>query len=96
VQIVDGSRRGSRTIEHIGSAHDELELEALKAAARQRPAGGQAELELGLEASISAAAVSSARALQIASSWMGHLWDGLSSAYDLLGFARVAGGDEVF
>jgi len=27
---------------------------------------------------------------------MGHLWDGLSRAYDLLGFARAAGGDEVF
>lgn len=99
VQIVHGSRRGARTIEHIGSAHDDLELEALKAAARQRLAGGQAELELGLEASTSAAAVSaagSARPLQIASSRMGHLWDGLSSAYDLLGFARAAGGDEVF
>jgi hypothetical protein len=99
VQIVHGSRRGARTIEHIGSAHDELELEALKAAARQRLAGGQVELELGLETSISAAVVSevvSARPLPIASSRMGHLWDGLSSAYDLLGFARAAGGDEVF
>ena len=27
---------------------------------------------------------------------MGHLWDGLSSAYDTLGFDRAAGGDEVF
>jgi hypothetical protein len=99
VQVVRGSRRGARTIEHIGSAHDELELEALKVAARQRLAGGQEELELGLEASASAVAVSaagSARPLQIASSRMGHLWDGLSSAYDLLGFARAAGGDEVF
>jgi Transposase DDE domain len=100
VQIVHGSRRGARTIEHVGSAHDELELEALKAAARQRLAGGQAELDLGLEALISAATVSSvgpsARPLEIASSRMGHLWDGLSSAYDLLGFDRAAGGDEVF
>lgn len=95
MQIVHGSRRGSRTIEHIGSAHDDLELEALKVAARQRLAGGQAELDLGLEASVSAAAVS-AKPLQIASSRMGHLWDGLSSAYDLLGFPRAAGGDEVF
>jgi len=52
VQIVHGSRRGSRTIEHVGSAHDEAELEALKAAARQRLAGGQAELDLGLEAAL--------------------------------------------
>jgi hypothetical protein len=49
VQIVHGSRRGARTIEHVGSAHDELELEALKAAARQRLAAGQAQLDLGLD-----------------------------------------------
>jgi hypothetical protein len=34
VQIAGSSRRGSRNIEHIGSAHDDAELEALKAAAR--------------------------------------------------------------
>jgi hypothetical protein len=96
VQIVHGSRRGARTIEHVGSAHDELELEALKAAARQRLAGGQAELDLGLGGSVNAAAGPSARPLEIASSRMGHLWDGLSSAYDLLGFGRAVGGDEVF
>src|SRR5581483_9898984 len=40
VQVVWSSRRGSREIEHIGSAHDEAELEALRAAAAQagRPA----------------------------------------------------------
>src|SRR5215470_11387769 len=27
---------------------------------------------------------------------MGHLWDALSLAYDVLGFNRAAGGDEVF
>jgi hypothetical protein len=40
VQVVYSSRRGSREIEHLGSAHDEAELEALKAAARQSSAGG--------------------------------------------------------
>jgi hypothetical protein len=49
VQIVHSSRRGSRDIEHIGSAHDEAELEVLKAVARQRLAAGQGELDLGLE-----------------------------------------------
>jgi 1,2-phenylacetyl-CoA epoxidase PaaB subunit len=44
VQIVYSSRRGSRDFEHVGSVHDEAELEALKAAARQRMAGGQGEL----------------------------------------------------
>jgi hypothetical protein len=36
VQIVHSSRRGSRDIEHIGSAHDDAELELLTAVARQR------------------------------------------------------------
>jgi succinate dehydrogenase flavin-adding protein (antitoxin of CptAB toxin-antitoxin module) len=34
-QIVWSSRRGSREIDHIGSAHDDAQLELLKAA-RQR------------------------------------------------------------
>lgn len=34
--IVHSSRRGAHDIEHLGSAHDEDELEALKAAAVQR------------------------------------------------------------
>jgi PadR family transcriptional regulator len=50
VQIVHSSRRGSRNIEHIGSAHDDAELELLKAAARQRLAAGQGELDPGLAA----------------------------------------------
>ena len=49
VQIVHSSRRGSRDIEHLGSAHDDAELELLKAAARQRIAAGQGELDLGLD-----------------------------------------------
>jgi hypothetical protein len=36
VQVVYSKRRGARRMEHIGSAHDEQEVEALKAAARQR------------------------------------------------------------
>ena len=54
VQIVYSSHRGSREIEHIGSAHDDAELELLKAVARQRLAAGQGELDLGLEAAAAA------------------------------------------
>ncbi|WP_241999422.1 MULTISPECIES: IS1634 family transposase [Kribbella] len=93
VQIVYSSRRGSRDIEHLGSAHDGEELEALKAVARQRIAEGQAELDLGLSV---AEAASSGGPLEIASSRMRHLWDALCGAYDVLGFAAAAGGDEVF
>jgi hypothetical protein len=40
--------RPLRNLEHSGSAHDDAELEALTAAARQRLAAGQMELDLGL------------------------------------------------
>jgi len=82
VQIVWTSRRGSRNIEHISSAHDDRELEALKAAARQRLAGGQGEFDLGV------GGPGPSGPLEIASSRMGHLWDALSRAYDAIGFRR--------
>jgi hypothetical protein len=94
VQIVHGSRRGARRIEHLGSAHDDLELEALKAAARQRLAGGQGELELGLDAA--ALAATGSAPLPITSSQMSHLWQALGIVYEVLGFDRAVGGDEVF
>jgi hypothetical protein len=90
VQIVWSSRRGSRSIEHLGSAHDEAGVAALKAAAAQRLAAGQAALDLGL------AQRSEAEPLPITSSRAGHLWDALCRAYDILGFGAAAGGDEVF
>ena len=90
VQIVYSNRRGSRRMEHLGSAHDEAELEALKAAARQRLAAGQSELELGLDA------VSAAGPLEIVSSRMGHLWDALRRAYRALGLEAATGADPVF
>lgn len=94
VQIVHSSRRGSRDIEHVGSAHDEAELAALKAAAAQRLIAGQGVLELGLDAAVDAVAGSGP--LQIVSSRAGHLWDALARAYDTLGFTAATGGDEVF
>jgi hypothetical protein len=39
VQVVWSSRRGSRRIEHVGSAHDEAELAALKSVAAGRRTG---------------------------------------------------------
>lgn len=93
IQIVHSSRRGSRKIEHIGSAHTPEEVEALKAVAKQRLEQGQAEFDLGLEV---AAAAASGGPLEIVGSRMGHLWDALSRAYDALGFDQAAGGDEVF
>jgi Transposase DDE domain len=94
VQIVHASRRGSREIEHIGSAHDEQELEALKEVARQRLVRGQGEFDLGLDTA--AAAAASSGPLPISSSRMSHLWDALCRAYEAVGFAEAAAGDEVF
>jgi hypothetical protein len=71
VQIMHSTRRGSRDIEHLGSAHDESELEALKVAAQRRIAAGQAELDLGLDAAVGSGP------LEIVSSRMSHLWDAL-------------------
>ena len=90
VQIVYSSRRGSRQIEHLGSAHTAAEVELLKAAARQKLAAGQGVLDLGLDAGAAGGP------LPITSSRMGCLLDALAHAYDVLGFGQAAGGDEVF
>ena len=90
VQIVWSSRRGSRSIEHLGSAHDEAQVEALKAAAAQRLAEGQGTLDLGLNT-----AGVDGDPLEILSSQSSHLWDGLCRTYGVLGFDAVLAGDEV-
>jgi hypothetical protein len=91
VQIVWSSRRGARSIEHVGSAHDAVELQALKTAAARRLSGGQQTLELEVgDTEIDGAP------LEIVSSRMACLWDGLCSAYVRLGLDRAAGHDEVF
>jgi hypothetical protein len=96
VQIVYSSHRGSRDIEHIGSAHDDVELELLKAVARQRLAAGQGVLDLGLEPTEPAGKSAGGGPLPITASRMEHLLDALAHAYRVLGFDRAAGGDEVF
>jgi hypothetical protein len=65
-------------------------VELLKAAARQRLAAGQGELDLGLEAGAPGGP------LPITSSRMGHLVEALAHGYRVLGLDGAAGGDEVF
>jgi hypothetical protein len=103
VQIVHSSRRGSRDIEHIGSAHDDAELEVLRAVAAQRLAAGQEELDLGLDVGLERAEPTAPTVprvgggpLPITSSRAGHLWDALAHAYRVLGFEQAADGDDVF
>jgi len=90
VQIVWSWRRGSRSIEHIGSAHDEVELAALKTAAAARLAAGQAGLDLGPSGGVGLGTS------PITSSHMSHLWNALCVAYRVLGFEPAAKGDNVF
>jgi hypothetical protein len=92
VQIVHSQHRGTRDIEHIGSAHTDADLELLKAVARQRIAGGQGELDLRLPGG----PANQGGALPITSSRMGHLLDAVSCGYEALGFAAATGRDEVF
>jgi len=92
VQIVYSMRRGSRRIEHLGSGHDDAEVEALKAAARQRLAAGQAVLDLDVDGAGSPAPAPA----RIVSSRAGHLWDALERAYDSLGFDAATKADVVF
>ena len=94
VQIVYSSSRGSRQIEHLGSARDDAGVELLKTAAQQRLAAGQSELDLGLTTSLDAAPAGGP--LPITASRMGHLWDGLEHAYRVLGFEVATGKDKVF
>ncbi len=88
VQIVHSNRRGSRNIEHIGSAHTEDELAALKEVAAKRLTAGQTELDLGL--------ATTSGPLPIQSSRMQVLWDTLAAVYIDLGFDSAAKRDSVF
>lgn len=90
VQVVWSSRRGSRRIEHIGSAHDGAEVAVLKAAAAQRLAAGQQVLDLGVAGS------AGTEPLPITSSRAAHLWEALCTAYRVLGFESATKGDTVF
>jgi hypothetical protein len=90
VQIVHSLHRGSRDIEHLGSAHTAAEVELLKAAGRQKLAAGQSVLDLGLDAGAQGGT------LPIVSSQVECLAGALSRGYDALGLAAAAGGDEVF
>ena len=90
VQVVWRSRRGSRQIEHLGSAHTAAEVEVLKAVAAQRIAAGQDELPLEV------AATQEPMGLEITSSRMGRLLDAIAAVYRQLGFDKACGRDMVF
>lgn len=99
VQIVYSNRRGARDIEHLGSAHTAAEVEALKAAGRQRMRAGQGELNLDLGAAArdaGAAGAAGGGPLPITAMRMGPLWQALERGYQVLGFPAAAGAEQVF
>ena len=102
VQIVRSSRKGARGIEHIGSAHDDAELAALKEVARQRLNAGQLSFDLpGLNSENDAGSAPHEPAgagcvAPIASNRMGVLLEALKAAWKAVGLDRLDGADEVF
>jgi hypothetical protein len=88
VQIVHSNRRGSREIEHIGSAHTPGEVEVLKTVAQQRLHLDQDVLDFG------DGQLGDDEA-PIVSSQARHLWETLDTAYRVLGLDRACD-DEVF
>ena len=102
VQIVHSSRKGARSIEHIGSAHDDAELAVLKEVARQRLNAGQLSFDLpGLNSENDAGSAPQEPAgtgcvAPIASNRMGVLLEALEVAWKAVGLDRLDGADEVF
>ena len=88
VQIVYSNRRGSREIEHIGSAHSPGEVEVLKTVAQQRLHANQDTLDFG------DGQLGDAEA-PIVASQARHLWETLTTAYQVLGLDRACP-DETF
>lgn len=97
VQIVEKRRGVRRNVEHVGSAHDGVELAVLVHVAQERLLAGQQVLDLGLDAvtdpeapagaSLGGQAVVTGTASQV-------LWQVLTDAYARLGFDVL--GDEAF
>ena len=102
MQIVHSSRKGARSIEHIGSAHDDAELAVLKEVARQRLNAGQLSFDLpGLNSENDAGSAPHEPAgagcvAPIASNRMGVLLEALETAWKAVGLDRLDGADEVF
>ena len=97
MQIVHFSQKGARSIEHIGSAHDDAELAVLKEVARQRLNAGQLSVDLpglsgmnvagsGPQAPAGAECVAS-----ITFKRMGVLLEALETAWKAVGLDRLDG-----
>ena len=97
VQIVEKRRGVRRIVEHVGSAHDEVELAVLVQVARARLHAGQQVLDLGLDAVTDPevpAGAGPAGQVVVTGTASQVLWQVLTDAYAQLGFDVL--GDEAF
>ncbi|WP_042440057.1 IS1634 family transposase [Corynebacterium halotolerans] len=95
VQVVYSERRGSKQMQHLGSAHTPEDLAALKAKAQRLVDGDQMSFDLGVDTT--PAGTGSANApVPVTSERAGHLIEAITSAYRVLRLDGAAGYDEVF
>jgi hypothetical protein len=87
VQVVWSKRGRKLDLEHVGSAHDEVQLAALLQEAQRRMHKGQDELDFGLGEARPAG-------FRIVSSGSDRLWVALCSAWRRIGFTGVLPGRE--
>lgn len=90
MQIVEKNHGTRRIVEHLGSAHTPEDVALLKAAGRQKLAGSQPELDLGLTPVPGRGGPLPMRLS------MGPLWTCLNLAFDALRLGETAGADDVF
>lgn len=100
VQVVYSHKRGSRNIDHIGSAHTDAELAALKAEAARRIQGDQLDLglDLGTDVVVSPSTATGTvdRPFGVTAQRSGYLLDAVDTAYRAINLDVAAAGDEVF
>lgn len=95
VQVVFSEHRGSKKLEHVGSARDEEQLALLRVKAQQIIDGEQQPLDLGLD--LTPVGTGSKQApVPVTSERAGHLIDAIAGAYTALGFDRATDDDRVF
>ena len=89
----DGVRR---IVEHLGSAHNKIELAALLEVGRQKIAAWQGQGLLGLESLEPAAGRTGLASTTVESRRSGLLWDVVHGAYTRLELGDATGGDRAF
>lgn len=94
MQIVHSNERGSSSIDHIGSAHTDAELAALKAGAARRLQRAQFELGLDLDVISIPTARGTGTAEQpweVTAQRSSYLLDAIDTAYKAIGWNTATG-----